>query len=293
MDKSTNQTTDNSPTQQAYSELENAYLHFNDRLFNGELPHCLMVLQRRVKTMGYVSINRWINRDGAKVHELAINPEYFLGSSIEEVFQTMVHEQCHVWQHTFGNPGRRGYHNREWSKKMESIGLIPSNTGWPGGKRTGEEMDDFILSGGAFHQAAKELLADGFWLTWVDRMTANTTVRPLKVFTEAQIANAEKDEGDESFTPPSITYSDETTLRSDECLNSAEDEAGHEIPSEVVTGNFTHNDTVVLLPLAAKIKKPPTRIKYRCDCNNQVWGKPNLQIICGECALPFVSVDPE
>ncbi|ODS23586.1 hypothetical protein AB835_08210 [Candidatus Endobugula sertula] len=293
MTKSTNQTSTHSPTQQAYSELEKAYIHFNDRLFNGKLPHCLIVLQRRVKTMGYVSIDRWISREGDKVHELAINPEYFLGSSIEEVFQTMVHEQCHVWQHTFGNPGRRGYHNREWSKKMESIGLIPSNTGWPGGKRTGEEMDDFILSDGAFHQAAKELLAKGFWLTWVDRMTANTTVRPLKVFTQAQIAEAESEEDGETFTPPSMTYSDETTLLSNECVTSSAEDDDEESSSVVVTCDFGQNEATVFLPVAAKIKKPPTRTKYRCGCDNLVWGRPNLKIVCAECTQPFVSVDPE
>lgn len=46
----------------------------------------------------------------------------------------------HLWQYHFGKPGRRGYHNKEWANKMESIGLMPSSTGQPGGDKTGDKM---------------------------------------------------------------------------------------------------------------------------------------------------------
>ncbi len=267
-----------SPTNQTYRELENAYHYFNNELFDGKLPNCLIVLQRKVKTMGYVSIDRWINREGKKVHELAINPEYFLGSSIEEVFQTMVHEQCHIWQHCFGKPGRRGYHNKEWSSKMVSIGLIPSNTGWPGGRQTGEEMDDYILDKGACHKAIQKLLSSGYWLTWVDRFTANTSIRPLKIFSSSEGNGSQTIKPTTPVAPLGNDYICQP--RTEETL------------SPVTQNQYQdaeESSGIIAFQLAAK--KPPTRIKYRCECQNQVWGKPNLRINCEDCEMPFINIE--
>ena len=41
-------------------------------------------------------------------------------------------------------PGRTGYHNREWASKMLEVGLVPSDTGQPGGKQTGQHMTHYI-----------------------------------------------------------------------------------------------------------------------------------------------------
>ena len=59
----------------------------------------------------------------------------------------------HVWQHAFGKPSARGYHNKEWAAKMKAIGLQPSSTGMVGGKETGQRMMDYIIPGGAFTKA--------------------------------------------------------------------------------------------------------------------------------------------
>jgi hypothetical protein len=45
------------------------------------------------------------------------------------ILSTLVHEMVHVWQETYGNPSRRGYHNRQWAEKMREVGLQPSSTG--------------------------------------------------------------------------------------------------------------------------------------------------------------------
>lgn len=42
---------------------------------------------------------------------------------------------------------------KEWADKMQSIGLIPSSSGEPGGKRTGDKMADFPAEDGKFLQA--------------------------------------------------------------------------------------------------------------------------------------------
>jgi hypothetical protein len=73
---------------------------------------------------------------------------------------------AHVWQQSFGKPGRRGYHNRQWGAEMKRIGLYPSSTGRPGGKETGELMSDYIMEGGPFRLACRRLLDRGFRLDW-------------------------------------------------------------------------------------------------------------------------------
>ena len=43
----------NKPTIQMYTFIQNAYDFFNERLFNSELPACLLTLQREKNAMGY------------------------------------------------------------------------------------------------------------------------------------------------------------------------------------------------------------------------------------------------
>ncbi len=156
------------PTVQAYSELQQAIDHFNAELFGGELPTCLVTLQRKRRTYGYFSRKQFVDSRGATTDEVAINPAFFVVVPIAEILQTVVHEQMHQWQVCFGKPSRRGYHNKEWAKEMERIGLMPSNTGKPGGKRTGQRMADYVIPGGLFEVAMKKLLGTGFGITWKD-----------------------------------------------------------------------------------------------------------------------------
>ena len=44
-----------SPTAQAYAELQLAFDHYNRELFAGELPPCLMTMQREKRSYGYFS----------------------------------------------------------------------------------------------------------------------------------------------------------------------------------------------------------------------------------------------
>ncbi|WP_322097642.1 SprT-like domain-containing protein [Pelagibius sp. Alg239-R121] len=109
--------------------------------------------------------------DRTATDEIAMNPEFFGKERVIEVLQTLVHEMCHLWQHHFGNPGRGRYHNEEWADKMESIGLMPSSTGRPGGKRIGDRMNDYPIPGSAFLMVAKALLGEAFDIPWADRFS--------------------------------------------------------------------------------------------------------------------------
>ncbi|MDK4565666.1 hypothetical protein QG053_11620, partial [Kingella kingae] len=68
-----------------------------------------------------------------------------------------------------GKPSRSGYHNKEWADKMESIGLMPSDTFQEGGNRTGQKMGDYPLEGGKFQAACEKLVASGYFIKWIDR----------------------------------------------------------------------------------------------------------------------------
>lgn len=157
------------PTEQAYTELQHAYDFFNTRLFDGQLPPCLITMQRKNRTYGYFSGERWNDHAGAVTDEIALNPAHFATRSTEEVLSTLAHEMVHLWQHHFGEPSRSAYHNKGWAAKMDAIGLCPSDTGMPGGKRTGQHMSHYVMEGGAYQQVCAELLGQGFMISWRDR----------------------------------------------------------------------------------------------------------------------------
>jgi hypothetical protein len=126
-----------------------------------------VTLQRHANTRGYFSPERFKGRvEKQTVHELALNPDTFTGRSDEMILSTLVHEMCHVWQETYGNPSRRGYHNRQWAGKMREVGLQPTTTGEPGGRETGQAVTHYILPDGKYTQAFAKLAVTGFQLRW-------------------------------------------------------------------------------------------------------------------------------
>jgi predicted SprT family Zn-dependent metalloprotease len=158
------------PTRTTYIGLSEAYDFFNERLFAGHLPRCLITMRRHRKAFGYFSPARFGTRDGAEVtDEIALNALKFAERSEQENLATLVHEMCHLEQQHFGQPPRGVYHNREWARLMLAVGLVPSTTGEPGGKQTGRSVRHYIEKGGVFDQACSELLKAGVVLRYVDR----------------------------------------------------------------------------------------------------------------------------
>ena len=145
------------PTFETYQTFQASYDFFNERLFEGQLPQCFIVLHRANGVAGYFHAGQFVERGrgNREIDEISINPEH-LQEADQEIMQTLVHEMCHLWQAHFGRPSRRGYHNKEWANKMVTIGLIPSHNGLPGGKMTGERMGDYVAGNGRFAQAFSE-----------------------------------------------------------------------------------------------------------------------------------------
>lgn len=159
-----------------YSSLDAAYDHFNRELFGGQLPPCLLTMQRHRGALGYFSGARFASvADPADVtDEIALNPNHFAGQPTAETLSTLVHEMCHLWQHHHGKPSRGGYHNMEWAARMRQVGLIPTDTGEAGGKETGQRMTHLIEEGGRFQQACAAYLAAGTAVLYYDRAGENT-----------------------------------------------------------------------------------------------------------------------
>jgi predicted SprT family Zn-dependent metalloprotease len=159
--------TKKSPNRQ-YVTLAAAFDFFNRRLFQGALPPLLITLQRHKGARGYYSAGRFQGRASPEdsTDELALNPAEFKGRTDAEILSTLVHEMAHHWQQHEGSPSRNRYHNREWADQMEALGLMPSSTGQPGGKRTGQKVSHYILGGGPFDRACGQLLAGGTRVEW-------------------------------------------------------------------------------------------------------------------------------
>jgi hypothetical protein len=174
------------PTEAAYDELQQAYQYFNRVLFDGDLPPLLLTLQRKEQRVrGYYSPNRFAKASHDQfvdvlqtTDELALNPQHFGGDPLV-VLSTLVHEMAHVWRRRVEcSPGRMGYHDLKWGTKMKTIGLHPSNTGAPGGRETGYQMNHFIVEGGPFHLAASRLIDEGFSFSWADRVKKGQSPTP-------------------------------------------------------------------------------------------------------------------
>jgi len=238
------------PTQELYEFFTRAYGYFNATLFGGGLAPCMITVQRQKGCMGLFYPERWITENAEKCHELALNPTYFGAYRVVELFQTLVHEQCHLWQQEYGRPSRSGYHNREWSNKMASIGLMPSSTGEPGGKRTGQHMSDYPLSGGLFLQTCRQFVAGGGKLKWMDRYRV-----PDRPHAESPLRPLEESTDEQALLAPVTSLFHGV-------------DADHWLSSERPTAR--------------------NKIKYTCPgCGCNAWGKPGLRLRCEMCDRPL------
>ena len=254
------------PTEVAYAELQSAYDFYNDHLFEGALPSCILTFQRERRTMGYFSYQRFRNPGtGAWSDEIALNPEYFPLYPMLEVLQTLVHEMVHQWQYHHGKPSRTCYHDRQWADKMENVGLMPTDTGLPGGKRTGQKVADYAIPGGRFELATSQLLAQGFQISWLDRYP----IAPPRSIAAFHAAGALDDSGSSEDSAPSDEANETPSIRTFEAASTT--------------------SLAQLHPGIGLVERPTgtnrsNRDKYTCPgCSVSVWGKPKLRVKCADC----------
>ena len=150
--------------------------------------------------------------------------------------------------------------NTQWADKMIEIGLMPSDTGLPGGRITGQKMSDYPISDGAFVREVKALISKEFSLPWVDRRLHSSSSHdsPVPVTNGSKIVNLIGDDIDEetlqALTAPISTLFAENTF--------IEPENG---------------------------AKNKVKCCYQCPgCKAKVWGKPRLSLMCLDCEEDFV-----
>ena len=245
-----------SPTLELYESLERAFAHFNATLFNGELPPCLITLRSSNRIYGYHHSARFINLQGQTVDELGLHPGHFTLRSVESVLSTLVHEMVHHWQHHFGTPSRTNPHNTEWVQKMRSIGLVPSNTGLPGGKSTGQRVSHYIEPEGAFVKACQSLIDEGFELKWFDRQLPAEPEHELSIQTKLADAGVSV-----PVSPRPIQVLNE--------LQASEASAVEKPP---------------IPPSARPVAKK--RLRFVCSgCETKVWATADIAMMCIPCGL--------
>lgn len=276
------------PTSEVYAELQQAFDFFNLSLFDGKLSPCIITLQREHCTYGYFSKHRFVKKNGKKVHEIAMNPAYFPVRTVRETLSTLSHELAHQWQAEFGEPGRRGYHNKQWANKMEKIGLMPSDTGLPGGRKVGDQMTHYIIPGGKFDKACDELITAKFQLSWMDRFPAPMpTTSMLYGFGSGRwdLSALLEDELDDPVELLSTKLGTELTK-----IN-IEDPLGLKKILKAAGAEWSINSTLIE-PRPQENENRSNRIKYRCpSCQAQAWGKPGLKLLCGEFDCEEVSFE--
>lgn len=248
-----------SPHLEVATELQHAYDFFNNELFEGVLPGCMITLQREKTSVGYFSSERFGNKDGHFTDEIAMNPSYFAIYPILETLQTLVHEMAHLWQAHFGKPGRGRYHNEEWAQRMEAIGLMPSHDGRPGGKRTGDHMRDYVIEGGRFIEAAKKLITAEFEISWHDRFPPAEATLNASQLPSHQLSS--------EMGLPAPTASTAPAVQADLMVRANQAIAQH-------TSASTNKSN---------------RVKYSCACSPTLnfWGKAGIMALCQACNTLF------
>jgi len=138
-----------------FTTLESLFDYYNKELFDNKLNDCLINMSRKRGAWGFFKPESWYREADKKeknIHEISLNPDGLERIDIDW-HSTLVHEMVHLWQADFGKPSRTNYHNKEWARKMEEIGLIPSSTGKEGGKKTGQSMTHYVDPNGKFIKA--------------------------------------------------------------------------------------------------------------------------------------------
>jgi predicted SprT family Zn-dependent metalloprotease len=195
----TNAAMEQQPTADQFGAYRAMFQHFNRELFDGQLPEPLLNFSRGPQsTVAFFAFERWLNSTSqARTHEISLNPRHLADGSACDTAQSLVHEMVHQWQYTYGTPGRKGYHNREWSEKMVAVGLQPidAKTGKPA--MSAHSMSDAVISGGEFERAFTALPAAAL-LPWscVEAQRAPATPAPAPTGGEGGEA-----EGDEPAQP--------------------------------------------------------------------------------------------
>lgn len=318
------------PTEETYLELNRAFRVFNQLLFDGKLGPCLITFRARGRTMGYFSPNRYVNADGRRTHEIALNPEYFGTSTLEYTLSVLVHEMVHQAQYEQRTAGRSGYHNKDFAKRMRAVGLVASSTGEPGGHEVGPQMCHYVEPGGRFLEVARTILDEGFRARWADRYVRRRAPQWVPPADNPHVAPPDarprlsKKKAEDTGDPDEAAGETEGVQGPNEAERN-----GQPSGSDAETDDFGEapgqGDLVFEIPLPGDLARPDrpppvvmpggqpalvdqhpedfvvvqpkvsrrNKVKFTCPkCRDNAWGKVALQLRCGRCDVSFGFADP-
>ena len=110
-------------------------------------------------------------------------------------------------------------------------------------------------------KACEELISEEFRLTWLDRFPSFKQVSGVADIYSLQIAPT---------AGGGVRPVEELAFM------------GSNLDVQVVGAK---PQSAVVMPASPKQQ---TRVRYQCGCENRVWGRAGLKIICGECENEFV-----
>ena len=163
-----------------YSYFALAFDYFNSVFFDETLPSCVFTLQRVKRVKGYFMEGRFSFGEKT-VSEIALNPAYFGVLSDVQILSTLVHEMCHLDQAVRGMRNCPGYHSVSWADDMIRCGLVPSDTGKEGGRKTGYHVTQYVPSSSVFLVHCQNLLDKGFSISFRDKNIDDAVARELSV----------------------------------------------------------------------------------------------------------------
>lgn len=124
-------------------ELTRIYNHLNEEFFGGELPEVIITFTGTKGAHGHMTTAPvWVADETSGKYEMNISA-YTINRSPDEICETILHEQCHLYDNIHGiedcsNGGR--YHNKKFKETAESHGLTVSQSGYHGWAHT--ELND-------------------------------------------------------------------------------------------------------------------------------------------------------
>lgn len=215
-----------SVTQEFYELIVKAYKHFNDELFDSELPDCIISIQRGNRVTGHFFPKRWVENDGTRVHEISMNPEFFASRTMVEIFVTLLREMTGLWQYEFGEQKfNRNYRNSEWVERMAQMGILTKSKSEKG---VGFSVELVVAQNGKFMHACEKLIEDGFVLRWIDAEARSEEFSNITITTANSIEfeKQEKEQVQDAKEPgQDIAQNEEDEALSDKGGEIAGDEA--------------------------------------------------------------------
>jgi hypothetical protein len=92
------------PTMAIYQALQAAFDHFNQHLFDDELPDCVITIRSSNRVEEYFHHQRFTSPGGEFVDEIGLSHRHFSLKPVEEAMPTLVHATFHFRQHHLSVP---------------------------------------------------------------------------------------------------------------------------------------------------------------------------------------------